>query len=263
MTNVANASDGNWAAFGAGLRAHEGGEPDEVVDTTPNGINAGDGVLFMYADGAWTRHTQHALCISGSDRKLYRSTDRGTNMSVVSQAPLVSGVPVSAIRNLAAKGDRTHCASSDWRKRQGLRHDDRLECDDRCDRCDSCSIHRARAIVDPNNILIAYVTLDGFNLAAGQHHLENNQLQLGHADVDGKRQRHSRRCVPINALVIDPRNSNHLYAGTDAGVYNSTDGGTNWQPYGLGLPKASVFDMAIQNPLPKIPARRDPWPGHV
>jgi uncharacterized repeat protein (TIGR01451 family) len=53
--------------------------------------------------------------------------------------------------------------------------------------------------------------------------------------------------VPISAFVVDPNNSNHLYAGTDIGVYRSTDGGTSWLPFGAGLPRSAVFDMAIQN----------------
>jgi hypothetical protein len=52
--------------------------------------------------------------------------------------------------------------------------------------------------------------------------------------------------VPINAFAIDPANSNSLFAGTDIGVYHSTDGGANWSPYGVGLPRSAVFDMAIQ-----------------
>ena len=46
---------------------------------------------------------------------------------------------------------------------------------------------------------------------------------------------------------MDPQDSNHLYAGTDIGVYHSTDGGANWTPYGTGLPRVAVFDVEISN----------------
>jgi hypothetical protein len=52
--------------------------------------------------------------------------------------------------------------------------------------------------------------------------------------------------VPVNAIVVDPANSNILYAGTDIGVYQSTNGGANWNPYGAGLPRVTVFDLAFQ-----------------
>jgi hypothetical protein len=53
--------------------------------------------------------------------------------------------------------------------------------------------------------------------------------------------------VPVNAFVVDPANSNTLYAGTDIGVYRSADGGTTWAPFSNGLPRVAVFDMAIQS----------------
>jgi hypothetical protein len=52
----------------------------------------------------------------------------------------------------------------------------------------------------------------------------------------------------VNAFVIDPNNSSHLFAGTDVGVYESTDGGSTWNPFGTGLPNAAVFDLAIGSP---------------
>jgi len=53
--------------------------------------------------------------------------------------------------------------------------------------------------------------------------------------------------VPVSAFAVDPANSNNLYAGTDIGVYGSTDGGANWLPLNNGqLPRVAVFDMAIQ-----------------
>ena len=45
--------------------------------------------------------------------------------------------------------------------------------------------------------------------------------------------------------MIDPLNGSNLFAGTDIGVYNSTDAGANWSVYGTGLPRVAVFGMAI------------------
>ena len=54
--------------------------------------------------------------------------------------------------------------------------------------------------------------------------------------------------VPVDSFAIDPNNSAHLYAGTDIGVYASTDGGAGWAPLGTRLPAVAVFDMAIVQP---------------
>src|SRR6185312_9507416 len=34
--------------------------------------------------------------------------------------------------------------------------------------------------------------------------------------------------VPVSSIVVDPQDSNSLYAGTDIGVYHSSDGGASW-----------------------------------
>ncbi|HYX53636.1 MAG TPA: MBG domain-containing protein, partial [Candidatus Limnocylindrales bacterium] len=53
--------------------------------------------------------------------------------------------------------------------------------------------------------------------------------------------------VPINGFAIDPVNSNVIYAGSDIGVFISTNGGASWNPFGSGLPRVAVFDMSFQN----------------
>jgi photosystem II stability/assembly factor-like uncharacterized protein len=53
--------------------------------------------------------------------------------------------------------------------------------------------------------------------------------------------------MPFNIIKIDPRDTQLVYAGSDNGLWQSTDGGTNWTKLGLGqgLPPASVFDIQI------------------
>ena len=56
---------------------------------------------------------------------------------------------------------------------------------------------------------------------------------------------------PVNALREDPSNPNVIYAGTDVGVYVSTNGGETWSVLGAGLPSTFVFDMIV-HPRDKI-----------
>jgi len=53
--------------------------------------------------------------------------------------------------------------------------------------------------------------------------------------------------VPVNTMVIDPGAPFTIYAGTDIGVYASTDGGSNWSPYTTGMPRVTVFDLTFLN----------------
>jgi photosystem II stability/assembly factor-like uncharacterized protein len=48
---------------------------------------------------------------------------------------------------------------------------------------------------------------------------------------------------PLNVVREDPRDANILYAGTDFGVYVSTNGGTSWNVLGRGLPSVQVSDL--------------------
>src|SRR5882762_2382463 len=81
VNSVASATDGGWSFSGCSGSA-------------ANGINCTDDVNF-YAPMAQGPGNPNTIYF-GSDR-LYRSADKGTSNSVVSQAPLVAGVPISSI----------------------------------------------------------------------------------------------------------------------------------------------------------------------
>lgn len=51
--------------------------------------------------------------------------------------------------------------------------------------------------------------------------------------------------VQVNAVVVDPANTNHVYIGADIGIWRSTDGGNTWQTFSEGLPDAAVLDLKI------------------
>jgi photosystem II stability/assembly factor-like uncharacterized protein len=53
--------------------------------------------------------------------------------------------------------------------------------------------------------------------------------------------------VAVSVLRFDPSDATNrrLYAGTFAGVYVSTDGGSTWSPAGTGLPNVWVHDLVV------------------
>ena len=51
--------------------------------------------------------------------------------------------------------------------------------------------------------------------------------------------------IPVHVIKNDPTTPTTLLAGTDFGVYQSTNGGATWARYGQGLPMVSVRDLYI------------------
>ncbi len=95
--------------------------------------------------------------------------------------------------------------------------------------------------VSPTSAATAYVTFSGYNA--------NTPLTPGHifrttntggswTNVSGDLQD-----IPVNTLVVDSTNASHLIAGTDLGVFESTNGGTNWIEANGGLARVSVAEL--------------------
>jgi photosystem II stability/assembly factor-like uncharacterized protein len=107
----------------------------------------------------------------------------------------------------------------------------------------------ARAVIDPNDPNTAYVVYNGNgSTPTFKHIFKAANLNLtGTGTVTWTETDTGIPDVSVNAFVVDPADSTHLYAGTDRGVFNSTDGGSSWSLYGIGLPDAAVFDLAISS----------------
>jgi photosystem II stability/assembly factor-like uncharacterized protein len=51
--------------------------------------------------------------------------------------------------------------------------------------------------------------------------------------------------VGVFAIEVDPDEPGHVYAGTEAGVFRSTNDGAAWEPFNEGLPNTSARDLAL------------------
>ena len=51
--------------------------------------------------------------------------------------------------------------------------------------------------------------------------------------------------APVNAIAVDPVNTDIVYVGTDVGAFVSTARGESWAALGTGLPAVSVYDLKV------------------
>ncbi|HEY3401633.1 MAG TPA: dockerin type I domain-containing protein [Geothrix sp.] len=51
--------------------------------------------------------------------------------------------------------------------------------------------------------------------------------------------------IPVHVVKADPMTAQKVYAGTDFGVYLSTDGGATWARFGSNLPLVAVRDLYV------------------
>ena len=95
--------------------------------------------------------------------------------------------------------------------------------------------------IDPNDPLVAYVTFSGLKWKDPQPHIfKTESAGLAWSDISS-----NLPDVPLNAVAVDPIDTNVLYVGSDLGVFASADGGDSWQPLADGMPLVAVYDLDI------------------
>ena len=229
--NIVGYATRGTTTAGWSFRGCNGGVPN-------NGINCTDPVLF-YAPLEGGPGTPNSIYY-GTDR-LYRSGDLSVTHTIVSQA---FGTPLSAI-GISPQNDNVRIVGLANGGLFGTNAGGTTLTDfDPSNQVTNGFI--ARTVIDPNNSSIAYVTVSNFGVA---NVFKTTNLNTGTPTWTNISAGIPQ--VPVSAFVVDQANSNTLYAGTDIGVYVSTNGGMSWSPFGTGLPRVAVFDMAITNASPR------------
>lgn len=240
VTNVAQAVDNGWSFFGCGF----GG-------STPNGMTCAATSILFYAPTALGPGNPSTFYF-GSD-VLYRSSDGGTTMTKVSQEPIISGQPITTI-GISPSNDNVRAV--------GLRNGGLFRTADGSSVLQSVDpigagsaipdAYIGRIVIDPTNSNVAYVAVAAYP-GAGQNIWKSTNFLA--ATPTWTASSSGIPNVAVTAMVIDPTNSNVVWAGTDIGVFRSSNAGASWVPVSNGLPRVPVFGMAFQG------ARRAGGPG--
>ena len=99
-------------------------------------------------------------------------------------------------------------------------------------------------IFDPNDEMIAYATYSTFG---GDHVWKSVDGGESFFPIDGEGAG-KLPDVPVHSLAVDPVDSDHLYIGTDLGVFFTRDGGQSWQVEETGFGGAIVERVVINQP---------------
>lgn len=105
-----------------------------------------------------------------------------------------------------------------------------------------------RVAADPFDESVIYVTLSGFRWDEAVAHVYRSPDQ-GNTwiDISG-----NLPDLPVNVIALDPVLQDHIFVGTDAGVYCTANGGQNWWGLGDGLGNVAVTAMKIHEGTRKL-----------
>jgi photosystem II stability/assembly factor-like uncharacterized protein len=101
-----------------------------------------------------------------------------------------------------------------------------------------------RIVTDLNNKQHIYVCYAGYNedgITPTKHIFYSSNEGSSWSDVSG-----DLPDVPVHSLVIDPDNSQILYIGTETGIYQTTNGGTNWINTTTGMATYAPVDEIVK-----------------
>ncbi|TAK57980.1 MAG: T9SS type A sorting domain-containing protein [Bacteroidetes bacterium] len=93
---------------------------------------------------------------------------------------------------------------------------------------------------DTKKSATAFITYSGYG---GSHVFKTTNLGQSWIDISS-----NLPDIPVQSIVNDPEEPEHLFVGSDLGVFLSTDGGASWNDFNAGMPPAMVTDLTTFNP---------------
>lgn len=101
-----------------------------------------------------------------------------------------------------------------------------------------------KVVADPVNVMVGYVTVSGYKYDEYLPHVFRT-INRGTTwtDISGNLPQ-----APVSDVLIDPNNTNILYAATDVGVYYTSNLGNTWQLLASGIPIVPITMLKLHNP---------------
>ncbi len=99
-------------------------------------------------------------------------------------------------------------------------------------------------VIDQSNASRAIATFSGYNTntpSSPGHVFRTVNRGVSWSDISG-----NLPDIPVNTVLLDSANANHMMIGTDLGVFESIDGGVTWLVQNTGMANVSVVDLDLR-----------------
>ncbi|HEV8112578.1 MAG TPA: hypothetical protein VGR31_07360 [Planctomycetota bacterium] len=221
---------GEYQGSGNLFRSTDGGNN---FSSAANGINSGDRNCFLppYLIDATTPTRMFY-----ATQRIYRSLDGGSNWSALS-GDLTNGA--GAIRALAlapSNSNVLYAATNDGKILVSTNGGSVFQTV--LTGIPGWPRTTRELFVDPTDASKAYLAVAAFGTAQIRRTIDGGQnwTNLDQTLPD----------VPVNVVAVQPGATDHIFAGTDDGLWFSPDAGATWSRYGTGLPRAVVVDILLE-----------------
>ncbi|MFT5143930.1 MAG: hypothetical protein ACI80V_002445 [Rhodothermales bacterium] len=101
-----------------------------------------------------------------------------------------------------------------------------------------------RVLPAPDDVATSFVTFSGLKWRDSESHVyRTRDLGATWQDISSGLPE-----APVNAIAVDPRHSDHIFVGTDIGMFASMDDGLSWFPMDNGMPAVTIADLKADGP---------------
>jgi len=216
----------HWAPAVTGL------DREDVTMTSPFVMAPGNPQVLIAAGGrrdlAGTPHFYVYRTTDGAASWSVNSTDLGAAISALAFSSTTSSIYYAG--TLAGRVYRTVDTGAHWTDVTGP---------------SPPSAGVSDIAVHPTDPYTAYVAYGGYG---GGHLYRIQSGQAGWTDVS--RLPHAVVALPdapVNAIAVDPGYPSTVFAGGDAGMFRTLDGGVHWERFDFGLPNALVNELVLSS----------------
>jgi hypothetical protein len=169
---------------------------------------------------------------------MLKSTDGGSTVKAIGTGKLDSGNIVLAIGVSGTSTDSLYCATapSDNRPMHVFRSTDGGKTYQNITATNLPNRYPRRITVNPHNSKELYIVFAGFGSG---HIFKSTDAGASWTDISADLPN-----IPFHCLMIYPRDTRYLFAGSDLGAFTSADGGKTWKDFSDGWSDMiMVFDL--------------------